>query len=108
MKKKMLLVFVVCLLSATPVFADPVDCGAFAEITKPIAQIIMIAAPILVLVLGTVDFGRAVAASDEKEMKKATSDFVKRLLICVAILILPVLINMIMGWVQFKDLTACW
>lgn len=86
---------------------DTIDCGEFVEITKPIAQIVMIAAPILLLVLGTVDFLKAVAASDEKAMKKATSDFVKRLLICVIILILPLLINMIMGWVKFQDLTAC-
>lgn len=86
---------------------DEIDCGEFVEITKPIAKIIMIAAPILLLVLGTVDFMKAVAASDEKAMKKAMSDFIKRLLICVIILILPVLINMIMGWVKFKDLSAC-
>lgn len=86
---------------------DTIDCGEFVEITKPIAQIVMIAAPILLLVLGTVDFLKAVAASDEKAMKKAVSDFVKRLLICVVILLLPLIINMIMGWVKFQDLSAC-
>lgn len=99
----------IAFLMTMPVFTKAdLDCGAFVDITKPLAQIIMIAAPIILLVLGTVDFGRAVGASDEKAMKKAISDFVKRLVICIVILILPVLINMIMGWIKWKDLTACW
>ena len=82
-------------------------CAEFKEITTPIYKAIMIGAPALLLLFGTIDFGRAVAAGDEKEMKKATSDFVKRLLICVVILILPVLINLVMGWTTFGNLSAC-
>ena len=84
-----------------------VSCEDFKEITKPIYTIIMIGAPSLLLLFGTIDFGRAVAAGDEKEMKKATGDFLKRLIICVVILLLPTLINLIMGWTTFDDLSAC-
>jgi len=84
------------------------DCGLFSDIVKPIAIIIMIIAPILVIILGTIDFLKAVAASDEKAMKKAFSDVGKRLLIAMVILLLPVLINTLMGWINFQDLTACW
>jgi len=121
-----LLLFITLMVS-TPVFAAPSTnlnqadgagnggasthaldtCAEFKEITKPIYNIIMIGAPSLLLLFGTIDFGRAVAAGDEKEMKKATSDFVKRLGICVAILLLPTLINLIMGWTTFGDLSAC-
>jgi hypothetical protein len=82
-------------------------CAEFKEITRPIYNIIMIGAPSLLLLFGTIDFGKAVAAGDEKEMKQATSSFVKRLMICVAILILPTLINLIMGWTTFGSLSAC-
>jgi hypothetical protein len=125
MKRKMfILSFIIflALMVSTPVHAiqsEGVDgvsaskggtvasCAEFKEITKPIYNIIMIGAPSLLFLFGTIDFGRAVAAGDEKEMKKATSDFLKRLIICVVILLLPTLINLIMGWTTFGDLSAC-
>ena len=93
---------------STPVLADKtghVDCGVFSEYTTIAARLIM--SPILLIVLGTVDFIGAIAASDEKAIKKATSNFLKRLLICVVILILPILVNLIIGFTTFNDLTAC-
>ena len=95
---------------STPVLADKtghVDCGVFSEYTTIAARLIMIISPILLIVLGTVDFIGAIAASDEKAIKKATSNFFKRLLICVIILILPILVNLIIGFTTFNDLTAC-
>lgn len=92
---------------ATPVFAAPVDCGAIADITGPAAKLIMIAAPIILIVMGTIDFLGAVAASDDRAFKKAFSNLLKRFLICVVILLLPLLINFVIGWTTFKDLTAC-
>ena len=87
---------------------DAANCGAFVEITKPIAQAIMIIAPIILLVMGTIDMTKAVAASDEKAMKTAVSTLFKRFIICVIILLLPIVVNLIMGWTKFGDLTACW
>ena len=95
---------------STPVLADKTghdDCGVFSEYTTIAARLIMIISPILLIVLGTVDFIGAIAASDEKAIKKATSNFLKRLLICVIILILPILVNLIIGFTTFNDLTAC-
>ena len=95
---------------STPDLADKtghVDCGVFSEYTTIAARLIMIISPILLIVLGTVDFIGAIAASDEKAIKKATSNFLKRLLICVVILILPILVNLIIGFTTFNDLTAC-
>lgn len=103
--KKILLMLIMFI--STPVFADTVDCGVISEITRPAAHIIMIAAPILLLILGSIDFLKAVTANDEKAMKKATDTFIKRLLICVVILILPLLINMIISFTTFKNLYAC-
>lgn len=104
MKKIFLLLI---MFTCTPVFADTVDCGVISEITRPAAHIIMIAAPILLLILGTIDFLGAVTANDERAMKKATDNFIKRLLICVVIMILPLLVNMIISFTTFKNLYAC-
>lgn len=99
-------IFIVCFM-ATPVFAETVDCGVISEITRPAARIIMIAGPILLIIMGGVDILTVVTSGDEKGMKKAWSNLVKRFIVCVVLLILPLLVNFIIGWTTFKDLTAC-
>lgn len=104
---KKILTFITMLLISTPVFAETVDCGIIAEVTRPAAHIILILAPILLLVMGTIDFLGAVTAGDEKSMNKAVNTFLKRLLICVIIMVLPMIINMIISFTTFKNLTSC-
>lgn len=108
MKKILTLLFLItiCFL-ATPVFAETVDCGVIAEITGPAVKLIMIAGPIILVVMGTVDILGVVTSGDEKGMKKAWSNLIKRFFICIILLILPLLINFVIGWTTFKDLTAC-
>ena len=95
------------LISFTYILDTTIDCGVVSEITRPAAHIILIIAPILLLVLGTYDFLGAVTAGDEKTMKKATDTFLKRLIICIIIMILPVIVNMIISFTTFKNLTSC-
>ena len=52
--------------------------------------------PLLIIVLGTIDFFKAVMASKEDEMKKAQKTFIKRLIIGVCVFMVPLLINAIM------------
>lgn len=101
------LLSIILFFSATPVFADTVDCGVISEVTRPLAHLIMIAAPILLIIMGGVDVLSAVTGSDEKAMKKALSNFTKRLIICVIIFLLPLIVNMVIGWTTLNDLTAC-
>lgn len=60
-----------------------------------ILKYVRILVPILIIVLGLTDFGRAILSSKEEEMKKAQATFIKRLIIGVAIFLLPTLINLI-------------
>jgi hypothetical protein len=110
MKKKLLLMFIM-LTTAFPVFADKtanaVDCGVLSEITRPLFHIIMIAAPILLIIMSAVDIFGVVSSSDEKNMQKCWQTMFKRFIICIIILILPLLINMVIGWTTLNDLTAC-
>ena len=101
-----ILVITICFL-ATPVFAETVDCGVVADITRPAVRLILIAAPIILIVMGGVDILTVVTSGDEKGMKKAWSNLIKRFIICVVLLILPLLVNFIIGWTSFNDLTAC-
>ena len=84
-----------------------VDCGFISDITRPLAHIINIIAPALVIVLGAVDFLGAVTASDDKALKKAANTFMKRLAICIVIMILPLLVNMVISFTTFNNLTSC-
>lgn len=61
-----------------------------------VLQIVRIAVPILIIVLGMVDFAKAVIASKEDAMKKAQITFIKRLIIGVAVFFVPVLIDIVM------------
>ena len=65
---------------------------------KKAMTIIMIIAPMILLVLGTIDFMGAVTAGDEKGMRKSIQTFLKRILICVVILLLPYIIGFIMSF----------
>lgn len=84
-----------------------VDCGVIADITRPAIRLILIAAPIILIVMGGVDILTVVTSGDEKGMKKAWSNLIKRFIICVVIFLLPLLVNFIIGWTTFDDLTAC-
>ena len=104
---KKILTFITMLFISTPVFAETVDCGIISEVTRPAAHIILILAPIILLIMGTIDFLGAVTAGDEKSMHKATSTFIKRLIICIIIMVLPMIINMIISFTTFRNLTSC-
>ena len=84
-----------------------ITCDNFKIITQPMWMLIRIATPIMLLVLGALDFAKATAASDEKMMKKSVQTFFKRTLIAVAIFLLPTIVNLIVGWTIYDNLTGC-
>lgn len=60
---------------------------------------IRIAIPVLLVVLIMIDFFKATAAGDEKEMKKAQTDAIKRIVIGVVIVLLPTIVNILLNFV---------
>ena len=59
-------------------------------------QYIRVIVPILIIVLGMLDFSKAVFAGKEDNMKKAQSTFIKRLIAGVLVFFVPVLVDVIM------------
>lgn len=59
--------------------------------------IIIIVAPILVILMGTLDFGRAVIAGSEEKMQKAWKRFPKRVLAVLLLFLVPLLISLILS-----------
>lgn len=52
-----------------------------------------IVVPILILAFGAIDFGKAVVASDDKEIKKALKSLLMRVLAGAVIFFIPVIID---------------
>lgn len=60
-------------------------------------------APVLVIILGIIDFIRALAAQDDDAMKKAQGRFVKRLIAAALLFLLPLIIDYILNIFNLYD-----
>lgn len=66
------------------------------NIIDTLFSIIMIAGPILVIILGTVDLTKAVLSADEQAMKKAWKNASKRLIAAILLFIIPLILTIIL------------
>lgn len=84
---------------------DP--CGGIEPIIRLIKfgvlPIIQIGIPIALILMGSIDLGKAVLASDDKEIKGAISKLVKRAIAAIAIFFIATLVTLIMGWIGESD-----
>lgn len=67
--------------------------GGLDEILDSAYLIMQVAAIALTVVMGMIDFGKAISSSDQDLLKKASKKFVKRLIAMVVIIILPYIID---------------
>lgn len=97
-------------------------CGGLLPIVRlvrkglyPIIQIII---PIILIIFGVIDLGKAVIASDEKEIKAAQSRLIKRCIYAAAIFFVVTLVSLVMDIVstgigdseenKANSWSACW
>lgn len=66
------------------------------DIFQSLVSAIKIFVPILLIVFGVLDFGKAIFSFDEGEMKKAQIKFMRRLMIAVAFFLIPTLLGLIL------------
>ena len=66
-------------------------------IKKGIFPILQIGIPIILIVLGTIDLGKAVISSDEKEVKAAQSRLMKRCIYAVAVFFIVTIVQLLFG-----------
>ena len=96
----------------------PVDCdsllGTRTDTSTPAYYVhtgfvwIKYIAIIILIVLSMKDFGFAIISKDEEAIKKATSSTIKRFIYCIIIFVLPILIELIMGWANIvSDPSVC-
>lgn len=78
-------------------------CGGLLPIVKvlrSVLNLVMIIIPVALILFGTIDLGKAVIASDEKEVKSAQSRLIKRIVYAAVIFFVPMLITLVMNLVS--------
>ena len=94
-------------------FLDNVCSGDLLNVLSLIRQIVkylQILIPIGLILMGTVDMGKAVIAGDEKKIKEAQKPFVKRLVAAVIVFLIPFIVNLVINLVASgaNDWASCW
>ena len=103
------------MLDLFQIMAD--NCGGIgpvvALIKNGVFPIIQIGIPILLILMGTIDLGKAVMSNDDKEIKGATSKLIKRAIMAVAVFFVTTIVSLVMGWlshagIQESEWAQCW
>ena len=94
-----------------------VSCGgstaipaALPTFIRNIVNIIKIGVPIILIIMGMLDFGRAMMSNGEKEMKESQNRFVKRLIGAVAVFLVVAITQLIfnlIGTDSTNEMAAC-
>lgn len=74
-----------------------------AIIKNSVFPIIYIGIPILLILFGTIDLGKAVMANDDKAIKTATSSLIKRAIAALAVFLVSMLVTVVMGWLTSEN-----
>ncbi len=88
-------------------------CTDAFDIFNLIAKVIFvlkIAIPIIIVILATLDLGKAVMAGEEKAIKEAQNMLIKRLIYGVAIFFVVTIVQVVFGLFDSEDATnsQCW
>lgn len=67
------------------------------EITVLVVNIIKIAIPIILIIMGMLDLGKAVMSNDEKEMKGAQTKLIKRVIYAIMVFLVVSLVQLLFG-----------
>lgn len=88
------------------ILGDVNDESSVAWLLQKILNYIKILGPTIAIIMGSLDFAKAIIASDEESMKKSQSKFVKRLIAAVILFFLPLLVSILLGIFNFTTNNA--
>ena len=77
------------------------------NIIRPVINLIKIAIPILLIIWGMLDLGKAVMAQKEDEIKKGQQTFVKRVIAAVIVFLIIAIVQLVMGLVDGGEAWEC-
>ncbi len=76
---------------------DPEDKESVAWLVQQILNYIKILGPILIVILSSVDFAKAIFSSDDDTMKKAEKKLMIRLVLAVMLFLIPTLVSVLLN-----------
>lgn len=92
-------------------------CGGVSENSKKtlgvlkflgrILKVVFIAIPIILIIMGSLDFTKAVMAGKDDEIKKSQSMFVKRIIAAVILFLVPFIVGFVMDVLNFNINNKC-
>ena len=77
--------------------------GTFPYIVSTIVTLIKIAVPILLIIFGMLDLGKAVVAAKEDEIKKGQQTFIKRAIAAIIVFFVIQIVQIIVRFVSGND-----
>ena len=86
------------------------NCGGLGEVVKVVKglfDIIKIAVPIILLIMGAIDLAKAVAEKDEGKIKDAQNKLVRRAITAVIVFLVASLVGVLMKLVGSDDYKKC-
>lgn len=88
------------------------DSATVWQFLGEIIYIIRIVIPVIIILLGTLDLGKAVMAGEDKKIKEAQKTFLKRIIYGVAIFFMFTIVEVIFGLLGVEttkgDSKICW
>lgn len=73
------------------------------QIVGKVLFIFKIVIPLLIIVFGMIDLGKAVISSEEKEIKNATTSIMRRLIAAIVIFFVPTIVDAIFNMINDFD-----
>lgn len=94
-------------------------CGGLGPIVKfiknGIMPIIQFGVPILLILFGSIDLGKAVMSQDDKEIKGATGKLIKRAIMAAVVFFIPFIVSLVMSLISKAEINSdnkswatCW
>lgn len=60
--------------------------------------VIQIGIPIILIIMGSIDLGKAVLSSDDKEIKASTGRLIKRVVAAIAVFFIVTIVTLVINW----------
>lgn len=79
---------------------------AFKKDLEQIFKIMLVAGPLIVVVLTSVEFISAIASKDDDAIKKCTAKLTTRLILVAVLFFLPILLNLLLSFLDEKYTTC--
>lgn len=83
----------------------PKMAGIIPQLTSTIVDLLKIGVPVLLIIFGMLDFGKAVIAQKEDEIKKSQNLFIKRLLSAALVFFVFIIVEVVFNLVAGEDQT---